>query len=314
MTMGNLTTLTTGDDTLMQSDISANSGLVIRSLAGNDIIVLDRTDDLGGGNDVDTASGKDTVINHKEFGNLITLGAGNDTYLGLGFGSFGTDPADRVFAGAGNDTVAVQTFHSQYFGQAGNDIFHSVGWANTFNGGAGRDTISYLPRIDDGTVGDTGVDVDLRAGIAQTGATRQERLVSIENVIGSDRADRLLGSAGANQITGGKGFDVLTGRAGADAFVYNNPTEAPIDQSAADVITDFNRAQGDRINLSGMDADVNLTGNQAFRFINTGFTGHAGELRFEAGSVIGDVTGDGAGDFRIMVGTVTTLQAIDFIL
>ena len=93
--MGRLITLTAGNDTFRQSDIGANSALVIRSLAGNDMIELNRTDDLGGNNRVQTGLGRDTVINHKEFGNLIALGAGNDTYIGLGFGSFGSDLADR---------------------------------------------------------------------------------------------------------------------------------------------------------------------------------------------------------------------------
>lgn len=309
--MGRQINLTTANDTFSQSGVANNVALQIFGLAGDDVIILDRTDDLGGNNRVDAGIGNDAVVSHKEFGNIILLGDGNDTYVGFGFGSFGTDLADQVFAGAGHDTFAVQTFKSQYFGEAGNDLFHSVGWANTFNGGTGSDTISYQPRSDETNVG---VRVDLAAGTADTSATRQERLISIENVIGSSNSDDILGTNTANKLTGGLGFDVLTGRGGADQFIFKSAADAQISATQAEIIMDFNRAQNDKVNLHAMDADVRTAGNQDFQFITTGFTRHAAELRFDGDFVLGDQNGDGVADFRILMNELTTMQASDFVL
>lgn len=309
--MGRQITLTTGNDSFTQSAVANNVALQIFGLDGNDTIILDRSDDLGGSNRVEAGAGNDAVVSQKESGNIILLGDGNDTYVGLGFGSFSTDPIDQVFGGAGADTFAVQTFKSLYFGEAGNDLFHSVGWANTFHGGAGIDTISYLPRSDETSVG---VRVDLAAGTADTSATRQERLISIENVIGSNNNDDLLGSNTANKLTGGQGFDVMTGRGGADQFIFKSAADARISSTSADIIMDFNRAQNDKVNVQAMDANNQIAGNQAFTFIASEFTRHAGELRFDGDFVVGDINGDGRADFRILMNEITTMQASDFIL
>lgn len=309
--MGRFITLSAGNDRFTQSAVTSNAALQINALAGDDTIILDRTDDLGGNNRVDAGAGNDGVVSHKEQGNIILLGDGNDTYVGLGFGSFSSDQADQVSGGAGNDTFAVQTFKSQYLGDAGNDTFHSVGWANSFNGGTGSDTISYLPRSDDTT---SGVTVDLAAGLAQTRATRQETLISIENVIGSNNNDAIFGSNGANRITGAQGFDQMTGRGGADQFVFRAAADARVSNDNVDIVVDFSRAQGDKINLHAMDANTAATGNQDFHLINTAFTGHAAELSFQEGFVQGDINGDGRADFQIYLHNVTAMQASDFIL
>ncbi len=311
--MGRRITLTNGNDTFRQGEVANNAALILRSLAGNDSILLNRTDDLGGSNDVFTAAGNDVVVNDKEFGNAILLGDGNDVYVGRGFGSFSSDIRDEVYGGNGNDRFLLETFHSVYFGGAGNDTFTSVGWQNAYAGGTGIDTISYIPRSSESTA-TGGVTVDLRAGLVQTGAFRQERLASIENVVGSHRGDAIFGSGVANRITGANGFDELTGRAGADTFVYSNKFHAPVSSNFAEVITDFSRAQGDRIDLHGMDANLNAAGNQDFKFITTGFTGRAGQVRFDGDFVIGDLNGDRIGDFRIFMNNLNAMQASDFVL
>lgn len=309
--MGRLINLTAGNDTFTQSAVTSNTAMRINALAGDDIIILDRSDDLGGSNRVDAGAGNDGVVSYKEFGNVIMLGDGNDTYVGLGFGSFSSDLADQVYGGTGADTFVVQTFRSQYYGGIGNDTFHSVGWANTFNGGTGSDTISYLPRSDDTT---SGVTVDLGAGLAQTRATRQEHLISIENVIGSNNNDAIFGSNGANKITGAQGFDEMTGRGGADQFVFRAAADARVSTENVDIIVDFSRAQNDKINLHAMDANTTTAGNQDFQLISTGFTRHAGELRFDGDFVQGDINGDGRADFQIYMNNVNAMQATDFIL
>lgn len=315
--MGRTLSLTAGNDRFVQGSSSANVEITLFTLGGDDVVELNRVDNLGGGNRVETGTGNDAVVNLIELGNVILLGSGNDTYVGRGFSSFASDPFDQVFAGAGNDTIAVETFKSRYFGQDGNDSFFSVGWQNLFNGGAGTDTISYRPRDDDFTQGGSGVTINLAQGFAQTGANRRETLVSIENATGSGANDILIGSGVANRLEGGGGFDELTGRGGADRFVFARPAHSPVSQDSVDLVTDFSRAQGDKIALSAMDANTTVSGNQAFRFIGSSeFSDRAGQLRFDvlADGVLlsGDVNGDGLADFQIGFLGLTSLRATDF--
>jgi serralysin len=317
--MGRKLILTNLSDTFTQGLSSRNIEINLLTLGGNDIVRLNRVDDLGGGNRVETGRGNDTVVNLKESGNVVFLGIGNDTYVGRGFGSFASDPFDQVFAGGGADIIAVETFKSRYFGETGNDTFFSVGWQNVFNGGSGIDTISYAPREDDATQGGSGVTIDLTQGFTQTGATRKETLVSIENATGSGAGDVIIGSAAANRIEGAGGFDDLTGRGGADQFVFSKAEHSPVSNAGIDLVTDFSRLDGDKIVVSGIDANVFAAGNQSFSFIGTtAFSGVSGQLRVELRSdgviLSGDVNGDRVADFRIGILDVTSLIATDIIL
>ena len=85
---------------------------------------------------------------------------------------------------------------------------------------------------------------------------------------------------------------------------------------ARDVISDFSSAQGDKIDLSTLDASTLASGNQAFTFIGAGYFSFnvPGMVRFDGGVVQGDVNGDGIADFEIALAGVTSLTAGDFIL
>jgi Ca2+-binding RTX toxin-like protein len=303
------------NDSFRQGFDIDNVEVTLNLFSGNDTVLLNRDDDLGGGNIVNAGRGNDSVINLKESGNIIRLGSGNDTYVGRGFGSFATDPGDTVFGGLGNDTIAVETFKSSYFGGRGGDKFFSVGWQNNFHGGLGRDLISYEPRDEDSTQGGTGITADLAQGLVQTGANRFENLVSIEDIIGTAQGDVIAGTEGKNRITGGLGLDQMAGRGGADRFIFRSIDEAAVVSDAIDVIDDFSSAQGDKINLRGIDANIGAGGNQAFVFIaGQGFSGVAGQLRFADNILSGDVNGDGIEDFRIGLRDVDAMQASDFLL
>lgn len=330
--MARTITGTNSADRIVQGGSANNVELTINALGGNDTIILNRTDDFGGRNVVNAGDGNDSVANMKEDGNVIDLGAGNDTYVGTGFGSFSNERADLVKAGAGDDMIAVSTFKSTYLGEAGNDRFFSVGQQNTFNGGAGVDSISYLPRDDDSVLGGSGVGIDLREGLAQTGANRFERLISIENAEGTNAGDAIFGSNAANVLKGlfgddaiagrsgddvligGRGTDLLQGDAGADRFDFDTRAESTAG-AARDVILDFDRGEGDKIDLRDIDANTTTSGNQAFSFIGgTAFSNTAGQLRFSDGILSGDANGDGRADFQIEVRGMTSMLQGDFLL
>ncbi len=309
--MGRTIRFTNGANSFVQGNDINNTEVTLFMLGGNDSVLLDRDDDFGGRNRVDAGGGADTVRALDEDGSLILLGGGADVYIGQGFGSFATERADTVRGGAGADTIIVTTFKSIYTGDGGRDTFFSFGQANSFHGGAGIDTMSYEPRDDDAGAG--GLRIDLSSGQVQTGANRIETLRSIENIIGTNSSDTIFGSNGANRITGSGGDDFLTGRGGADVFVWRSAAEGAFDAENGDVILDFTQSQRDRIDLSGIDA-VAGGANDAFVFLGGGaFTGQAGQLRFGDREELGDIDGDGDGDFiTLLSGDVDGDGAADF--
>jgi hypothetical protein len=138
-----------------------------------------------------------------------------------------------------------------------------------------------------------------------------------DTILGLGGDDILAGDAGNDILNGGAGADRLTGGLGKDEFVYNAVGEST--PGARDVITDFSRSQNDKISLSGIDANSQVTGNQAFAFIGAAaFSGVAGQLRFEqiGGNtfVSGDVNGDRVADFQIELTGAITPVASDFVL
>jgi autotransporter-associated beta strand protein len=132
-------------------------------------------------------------------------------------------------------------------------------------------------------------------------------------VFGEAGNDSLKGGAGKDFITGGTGKDLLTGGANKDIFDFNAIKET-VKGSNRDRITDFSHNQGDKIDLSGIDANTHKSGNNAFHFIGThAFSHHEGELRYSSHVLQGDINGDGNADFEINV-SLSTLKATDFIL
>ena len=135
--------------------------------------------------------------------------------------------------------------------------------------------------------------------------------------------DKLLGGAGDDHLSGGKGNDLLVGGLGKDILVGGQGADdfvfLSVDQAGKggqrDVIRDFSHAEGDDIDLSGIDANAKASGNQAFSFIgDNGFSGKAGQLQYKDGVVAGDVDGDKAADFHIEIVNHQALVANDFIL
>jgi Tol biopolymer transport system component len=154
-----------------------------------------------------------------------------------------------------------------------------------------------------------------------TGTASADRMTGsygTDLLLGLGGADRLDGGDGADTLIGGSGPDTLIGGAGADLFVFTAPVDSTLAISGHDRILDFSVAEGDRIDLSAIDANTVLAGDQAFVLIADEFTGTPGELlvlqlaasrRIEA-----DVTGDGIADFAITLHGTGAVTAATFIL
>jgi Ca2+-binding RTX toxin-like protein len=79
--------------------------------------------------------------------------------------------------------------------------------ADVMDGGEGRDIASFLQAA-------RGITADLAAGFAE--GEGSDRLIAIEDVVGSVFPDYLRGDAGPNTLNGASGDDVLEGRDGDD--------------------------------------------------------------------------------------------------
>ena len=169
-------------------------------------------------------------------------------------------------------------------------------------GGAGDDTIN----------GTAGADVIY----GQAGDDTINAGGDNDTVFGGADDDDINGGANNDILNGGSGGDDLTGGAGADIFRFYLASESnAVDR---DRIRDFSSAQGDKIDLSLIDANTILGGNNDFT-LSASFTGAAGQLIHGVTAngylVQGDVNGDAVADIVFQVDLVgaSSLTANDFI-
>lgn len=286
--------LVVNDDGLVEIDAAITlSGLSIINEAGVKGEVHEIVAGLMGGGPDGTSVYADPLLDVIwGQGHDVTGTAGGDSYKGTQYDDTvrGLGGKDVLYGMAGNDTLLGGGGADKLFGGAGKDVL---------KGGAGNDKL-FGNGGADRLYGDAGND-------RLTGGGGNDKL------FGGAGKDVLIGGAGNDRLDGGAGADTLTGGKGADTFVFASAKEAK-----GDSITDFSSKQGDIIDLSGIDADTSVAGDQAFTLIDdTAFSGAAGELRvWQAGGntlVAGDVDGDGSADFRITLEGLHDLGASDFL-
>jgi hypothetical protein len=258
----------------------------------------------------------------------LTGGDGNDVFFFAEGGRFAA--GDTVDGGAGYDGLFLRGNYTVDFTQAG----YAGALQNVENL-----TVSSASDLRYARGGGTEFDYSITwdgdlLGAGQTMTINGSTLTSEESLIfnGADETDgnfRLFGGGGNDVLTGGSGSDLifgglrgdtLTGGLGNDTFRYDSVLES--NSTERDGIQDFN--SGDVIDLSRIDADVTLAGDQAFNFIGSAaFGNHAGELRFENISlggpiwlVQGDTDGNGVSDFEVVlvISPADPITSSDFIL
>ncbi|MEF8747639.1 MAG: calcium-binding protein [Candidatus Accumulibacter propinquus] len=226
----NLTTLYTDNDSL---DGGAGNDL-LRGDFGNDTLIGGTDNDTldgGSGNDtLDGGTGNDTLIG----------GLGNDTYViniladvvtekvgegtdliqsAISYSLLDTDGAG-AFGGNVENLQLTGNANSNGTGNALANLIYANGGVNNLDGGDGIDTLSYLYAT---TTGSSGVTLDLSLVNASGQATASgisgaDLIKNVENLTGSNYADRLTGNSGANILNGGTGADTLTGGDGSDVY------------------------------------------------------------------------------------------------
>jgi Ca2+-binding RTX toxin-like protein len=250
---------------------------------GNDLFVVDNIGDQA----FELANqGVDTVRSSLTF----TLGAHIENLLLVGSGAisgFGNSQNNRLIGNNANNVLSDPSLSSTDVldGRGGNDHLFSGRGNDLVLGGAGLDRLDG-GRGNDNLVGGTGNDFLFGGEVSMP-------------LSGTDN-DRLNGGTGNDTLIGGFGADILTGGAGADTFAYQNQGQSnPSPFSGVDLIVDFDRSEGDKINLRLIDAKTTAPGDQAFTFIGTApFTvaNAEGQLRIQV--VGGETIVQGSTDFN----------------
>jgi Tol biopolymer transport system component len=333
-------------------DVSnAGNGTAVR-LAGSA-----NGDTLEGGAGADSLSGGgggDLLIGGAA-NDTMAGGAGNDTYMP------GT-AADRISEGAGQGRDLVLSPFSfvlasnledltltgaaaiNGIGNSLGNLIRGNGAANLLDGRAGADTL-VGGGGDDTHVVDSGADLvveqpgegtDLvRASVSHALSGEVEHLTltgsgaiqgtgnGLDNrLTGNGAANRLEGGSGGDTLVGGGGQDQLIGGTGADLFRYLALSDSGTTIARWDVIQDFSRAEGDRIDLSALDARTDRAGDDAFAFLGEApFAANApGQLRYEYSALLGmgvlyaSTDRDAEAEFAILLAGVAALQADDLVL
>jgi Ca2+-binding RTX toxin-like protein len=120
---------------------------------------------------------------------------------------------------------------------------------------------------------------------------------------------------GNDTLKGGAGADTLSGGTGADQFVFRASSDSA--PGARDTITDFARGS-DKLALSAIDADVSLTGDQAFLLdLNGSFsTSEVRQTVTSSGLLLEfNTDSDSTAEMAVLLqGVTTALAATDFLL
>lgn len=192
----------------------------------------------------------------------------------------------NYFGNASNNVRVMGNTNDNMFGFAGND---------TLTGGFGNDFI-HGNEGNDILIGGIGNDV-LFGGDGN------------DTLNGGAGNDIIYASGGNDLVIGGAGLDVLMGRTGNDRFDFNFVSDSPVGVNR-DIILDFEgkgAAAGDVIDLSTIDANSTIAGNQTFT---------TAQLSYSAGVLTANVIG--LADFQVFLVGAPAVDTVgptnDFIL
>lgn len=284
-------------------------------------------------------TGKSETLNGTAFDDTIDGKAGMDILYGnagndiLNGGGGGQSDADQMYGGVGDDTYYVDSTRdlvSEVIEEGHDKVISSVS------------NYTLTANVEDlvlatGALNGTGNDL--------ANAITGNAAANIINGIGGN--DELDGGDGNDTLYGGAGGDSLFGGTGADTFIYKavsdsqaTVTRPPAGAQAApvlgagantDVIYDLNISEGDKIDLTAIDASTRVAGNDDFVVVNA-FTKVAGQMtvktfgglsmKGESGGPLnahpsvgyileGDTNGDGMADFTLLFNSPTALTVND---
>lgn len=226
-------------------------------ISGNDTLIQLDSDGDGTANEYLTLLNYTEELYYVGTGDIYGVstinGDKNNNYL---YGSdfkelfYGLDGDDTIYARGGDDYVDAGAGDDRVYGEGGNDDLTGGEGLDYLYGGAGDDILrgeagtNYLTDEDglnifllsgginivlgnsqsiiDFSEAFTGAVADLMMVVTNSGAAEGDSYTGVDNITGSDYADRLFGDNDANTLIGGDGNDALFGRNGDDIFVGGN--------------------------------------------------------------------------------------------
>lgn len=310
--------------------ITGDSGNnVLLSAAGDDAI------DGGAGNDTASYANVSAAVTVSLASRVAqdTEGAGIDTLRSIEnlTGSnyddhlIGNAAANILDGGLGADIMAGRNGNDTYYVNHVDDVVSEslAGGVDTVYSALAAYTLRS--NVEKGVVQGT-VAGSLTGNVVANTLTGNAVANKLDGGAGNDKLDgkagndTLIGDTGNDTLIGGAGKDMLTGGAGNDVFDFNTLAESGITNATRDIITDFTRGQ-DKIDLSTLDANTTVAGNNAFNSLTVGgtFSGSfasAGDLYFDtvAKVLYGNTDADAAAEFSIQLTGITTLTTADLIL
>ncbi len=202
-----------------------------------------------------------------------------------------------------------------------NTFFGSLGH-DTFVGGDGNDRYIIESSVDDIVETATGGSDTILASanyVLGAGVAVEYIRASVAGLtlVGNELSNTIVGSTGSDTLNGGAGQDRLFGGVddATDVFVFSSAEDCGV-LTTRDIVADFTVGV-DLIDLTAIDANINLAGQQALSFSAGGVAAAYSVWATEIGTTTllrMDINGDGVRDYEICVTQVTGMTASDLLL
>jgi len=148
------------------------------------------------------------VVNALAGNDRISLAVGATNGIKIPSVLNGGDGNDELLGGDGNDVLN---------GGNHNDVMNGGPLGkDVFNGGAGRDRVTYQNRTQALVLSIDGVANDGAPAVGTTAGEADNIALDVEDLSGGNGNDNITGSGGNNAINGGNGNDVINGGGGND--------------------------------------------------------------------------------------------------
>ena len=255
-------------------------------------------------NTLDGADGNDT----------LNGGGGNDSlYGGDGNDSLdGGDGNDLLFAWGEDSPLGLSSDTNTLRGGNGNDYYIIDSYSDTVietSASGGIDTVITSPLLtytlpdyvenlifDHDSPPPGAYDYTGTGNALANTITSQTGNDTLSGLAGNDTLDS---GSGNDNLIGGTGSDSLVGGLGNDVFDFNALSELGLG-ATRDVISGWNA--GDQIDLTTIDWNTTLSGDQAFNFIGaSAFTATAGQVRYSGGVLQFNTDTDTAVEYEILI-------------
>lgn len=265
------------NDTLLGND-KAN---ILRGYDGNDIL------DGRGGNDIMRGDDGDDVYRVRDNGDVVQESSGEGT--------------DFVFSHISSYTLTdyvedgriMSSVSANLKGNSLDNVIFSGKGSNIINGDSGNDSVSYLY----GATGSVTVKLDLSQR-QSTGGSGSDRLISIENLYGSNFNDKFYGNDDTNYLRGYGGNDILDGRGGNDTMRGDAGNDVYHVRESGDVVEEFSGEGTDLVNsyLASYTLGSHIENGRIKSSGSADLTGNSLDNEIRAGQGDNVIDGDSGSD------------------